>query len=147
MTKPVISSLFLLIMVKMGSAQIDTTNRAMIPMSGTYEKPYKVGSIYFKQDSEEPFTGILFGRYKNGNYLSIQEYKNGIGNGKWVNYYEDGTIKEIGTYIDNLVEGPIVKYHSNGMKKAEGTYKHWRKKVGIWKYYDARGLLIETETY
>lgn len=140
-------SLILLFFGVMASAQIDTTDRKMTAMSETYQKPFKVGSVYFEKGSDKPFNGVLYGKYKNGNYLSIQEYEDGVGNGKWVNYYEDGTLKEIGTYNNNLVEGPIVQFHPNGNKKAEGNYKHWRKKVGTWKYYDPNGSLIETKTY
>ena len=128
-------------------AQIDTLNQEMVPMSATYQKPYKVGGIYYKRNEKTPFTGILYGKYDNGKYLSIQEYKNGIGNGTWVNYYENGQIKEVGTYRDNRVEGPITQFYENGRIKSEGTYAHWRKKVGTWKFYSKEGLLEKTETY
>jgi antitoxin component YwqK of YwqJK toxin-antitoxin module len=128
-------------------AQIDTLQQRMVSMNATSEKPYKIGSVYYKKGESKPFTGVLYGKYTNGNYLSIQEYKNGIGNGKWVNYYDDGTLKEVGTYIDNRVEGPIEMYHPNGQLKAKGTYKHWRKKVGLWIYYDTNGTLIKQANY
>jgi len=130
-----------------GYSQIDTTKQRMVSMKNTIEKPYKVGSIYYKKGESKPYTGALYGKYKNGKYLTIQEYKNGVGNGLWVNYYEDGTLKEIGTYVDNRIEGPIRQYHPNGNIKAIGTYKHWKKKIGVWKYYDEDGNLIETETF
>ena len=130
-----------------GLAQIDTLDRNMISMSETYEKPYKVGSVYFQKGSSEPFTGILFGKYDNGRYLTMQEYVDGIGNGKWVNYYQDGSLKEIGTYVNNLVEGPISKFYPNGTLKAKGTYKHWKIKVGKWFYYDETGKLSKTIDY
>lgn len=127
--------------------QIDTLNRNMISMSETIEKPYKVGSVYFKKGATKPYTGILYGKFENGNYLTIQEYVDGIGNGKWVNYYSDGTLKEIGTYRDNLVEGPIRQFHPNGKLKAKGNYKHWKRKVGTWEYFDTDGQLTETVVY
>ncbi|NER11318.1 MORN repeat variant [Muriicola jejuensis] len=129
------------------TAQIDTLNREMVSMSATYQKPYTVGGVYYKQKDTVPFTGVLYGKYPNGKYLSIQEYKNGIGNGTWVNYYENGNLKEIGTYRDNRVEGPIRQYHENGKLKAEGMYAHWRRKVGLWKFYDLQGKLLRTITY
>ena len=127
--------------------QIDTTNREMVSMSATYQKPYEVGGVYYKKKDTVPFTGVLFGKYANGNYLSVQEYVNGIGNGTWVNYYENGNVKEIGTYRDNRVEGPIRQFHENGKLKAEGTYAHWRRKVGVWKYYDPQGEFRKEVTY
>lgn len=138
----------LIIMVcHIGNSQIDTTNQRMIPMKETIEKPYKVGSKYYKKGESKPFTGVLYGKYKNGKYLTLQEYKDGVGNGLWINYYENGNVKEIGTYRDNKVEGPVTKYYSNGNIKAKGTYKHWKKKIGTWDFYSKDGKLIKTETY
>lgn len=140
------TSIFCLISF-LGYSQIDTINQQLLPMKSTITKPYKVGRIYYENGETTPFSGVLYGKYPNGNFLTKQEYKNGIGNGIWINYYEDGTIKEVGNYTDNRVEGPIVQYHPNGKIKAKGTYKHWKKKVGIWTYYDKNGILITTEDY
>ncbi len=123
--------------------QIDTLSQKMVSMQDTYQKPYKVGSVYYEKNSQTPYTGVLYGKFSNGKYLSIQEYENGIGNGTWANYYENGNRKEVGTYKNNLVEGPVKQYREDGSLKAEGTYKHWRKKVGIWRYYDAKGKLMK----
>jgi antitoxin component YwqK of YwqJK toxin-antitoxin module len=143
MKKKLIFNLFLGVVCFGMNAQIDTLGQRMISMNATVEKPYKVGSVYYKKGESKPFTGVLFGKYNNGKYLSIQEYKDGIGNGKWVNYYVDGTVKEIGTYNDNRVDGPIEQFHPNGRLKAKGTYKHWRKKTGVWFYYDMEGAFIK----
>ncbi len=94
---------------------------------------------YYAQGDNKPFTGILFAKYPNGNYSSWQEYVDGLGQGKWINYYENGNYKEIGNYNNNLVEGPIKKYYENGNLKAEGKYKDWRIKIGKWKYFDQNG--------
>lgn len=102
---------------------------------------------YYKKGEEKPFTGILFAKYPNGNYASWQEYVDGVGQGKWINYYENGNYKEVGNYTQNRVEGPIKKYYENGNLKAEGTYKDWRVMVGEWKYYDENGKQITTKNY
>ncbi|WP_343762742.1 hypothetical protein [Gangjinia marincola] len=116
-------------------------------MNDTYTTSYRVGRVYYEKGSKIPFTGVLYGKYSNGNYLSIQEYTNGVGNGKWVNYYDSGELKEVGTYVDNRVEGPYVLYYLNGNKKAEGKYKHWKIKVGEWTYYNEDGSVNHTETH
>lgn len=127
-------------------AQIDTLDRPMLPMSATTQRPHTTtGSIYSQRGATDPFTGVLYGRYANGNYLSMQEYDRGIGNGRWMNYYEDGTVQEIGTYRDNRTEGPIRQYYANGNLRAEGTYAHWRKKVGTWRYYNEAGELVKMQ--
>jgi len=128
-------------------AQIDTVGQKMVSMSDTYQKPYKVGGVYYKKNDTTPYTGVLYGKYENGKYLSIQEYKNGVGNGTWINYYSNGNLKEVGTYRDNRVEGPVKQYYENGKLKAEGTYAHWRKKVGLWKYYNKEGIFVRSATY
>ncbi len=142
--------LFIAIMLAVVSncySQIDTLRQRMVSMNDTYEKPYKVGSVYYEKDEQTPFTGVLYGKYSNGKYLSIQEYKNGIGNGIWINYYENGNRKEVGTYKNNLVEGAIKQYYKDGTLKAEGTYKHWRKKVGTWTYYNKDGSIQKKKSY
>jgi antitoxin component YwqK of YwqJK toxin-antitoxin module len=128
-------------------AQIDTVNQEMVSMGDTYQKRYKVGGVYYKSDETTPFTGVLYGKYSNGKYLSIQEYKNGIGNGAWVNYYPSGQLREVGTYRDNRVEGPYKEYYENGNLKAKGNFAHWKIKVGLWKFYDSDGKLIRTENF
>lgn len=102
---------------------------------------------YFAKGDDQPFTGVLFAKYSNGQYSSWQEYVNGVGQGKWINYYENGNYKEIGYYNNNLVEGPITKYYENGNLKAEGTYKDWRVKIGKWKYFDEDGKLVNVVDY
>ena len=102
---------------------------------------------YYARGEEEPFTGVLFAKYDNGNYSSWQEYEDGVGQGKWINYYENGNYREVGTYRQNLVEGPIKKYYENGSLRAEGNYRDWRVKVGEWKYYGASGNIESTIDY
>lgn len=102
---------------------------------------------YYAKGETTPFTGILYSKHANGQTDSWQEYVNGVGQGKWINYYENGNFKEIGYYEQNRVEGPIQKFHPNGILKAEGNYKNWRIRIGEWKYYDSKGKLLKAEDY
>jgi len=102
---------------------------------------------YYKPGDTEPFTGVLYARYDNGNYKSRQEFVAGVGQGTWINYWENGNLKEAGTYNQNRVEGPIKKNYQSGVLKAEGTYREWRVRVGTWKYYDGEGKYLKTEDY
>lgn len=102
---------------------------------------------YYARGEDKPFTGILFAKYSNGNYSSWQEFVDGIGQGRWINYYENGNYKEIGFYNKNLVEGPIKKFYKNGVLKAEGNYKDWRIKIGKWTYYDQNGKLQSSKDF
>jgi antitoxin component YwqK of YwqJK toxin-antitoxin module len=102
---------------------------------------------YYKEGADEPYSGVLYSSFPNGQTDSWQEYKEGVGQGKWINYYKNGKIKEIGNYENNLVQGSIKKYYENGNLKAEGTYKDWRIKVGVWTYYNSDGIPTDTVDY
>jgi antitoxin component YwqK of YwqJK toxin-antitoxin module len=102
---------------------------------------------YYAKGAKEPFTGILFSKFSNGQYDSYQQFVNGVGQGQWINYYENGNYKEIGTYEQNKVTGPIKKFHDNGELAAEGNYKDWRIRVGNWNFYNLEGKLIESTDY
>ncbi|MEL6864468.1 MAG: hypothetical protein AAFP19_08620 [Bacteroidota bacterium] len=118
-----------------------------ISMSESYGRTSDGVYRYYAKGEKVPYTGVLTASYPNGNLESWQEYVDGIGQGKWINYYENGQIKEEGYYEQNRVEGPIKKYHANGQLKAEGTYKDWRIRIQVWKYYDETGQLTKTEDY
>ncbi|MGB5317232.1 MAG: hypothetical protein WBN56_14625 [Robiginitalea sp.] len=128
-------------------AMEDAETRREVSMSNASGKRTDGVYRYYARGEEKPFTGVLFAKYDNGNYSSWQEFEDGVGQGKWINYYENGNYKEIGTYKQNLVEGPIKKYYENGSLKAEGNYKDWRIRIGQWNYYDQNGNLESTEDY
>ena len=125
----------------------DSETKREISMSSAIGKRVDGIYRYYAKAEDVPFTGVLFAKYPNGNYLSWQEYVDGVGQGKWINYYESGNYKEIGYYKNNLVEGPISKYYENGRLKARGNYKDWRIKIGKWEYYDQDGKLENTVDY
>ncbi|ADR22275.1 hypothetical protein MATR_00840 [Marivirga tractuosa] len=102
---------------------------------------------YYAKGAREPFTGILFSKFPNGQYDSYQQFVDGVGQGQWVNFYENGNYKEIGNYEQNKVTGPIKKFHENGELAEEGIYKDWRIRIGKWKFYNPEGKLIDSVDY
>ncbi|MGB3799137.1 MAG: hypothetical protein WA952_04935, partial [Lewinella sp.] len=90
------------------SALPDTSARAFQPMSATNQRPADYGSRYYLQGSDTAYTGILYGRYDNGELMTMQEFEDGLGNGSWVQFNPDGTKAEQGTYDRNRVEGLVV---------------------------------------
>ena len=128
-------------------SQIDVDGRYVVPMSYTYQKAYKLGSVYYQTGTKIPFTGVLYGKYDNGNYQTMQEYVDGIGNGKWVDFNPEGIKECEGTYRDNRVEGPVKFFYEDGSIKSGGQYLHWKKPIGLWNYYDKKGNLVHTMTY
>jgi len=145
--KTLFTLIFIALIHYFTSAQTVANNQEMAPMSDTYQKAYKLGSVFYKTGSNTPFTGILYGKYDNGNYQTMQEYVDGVGNGKWIDYNPEGIIECEGTYKDNRVEGPVIFYYENGSVKSKGQYLHWKKPIGLWKYYDKKGNLVHSMTY
>jgi len=122
-------------------------NVQKLAMTDTYQKAYKLGSVYFKKGTNTPFTGILYGKYANGNLMTTQEYVNGVGNGKWTDYDPLGRKICEGTYINNKVEGPVTFFYENGNIKSKGQYLDWKKPIGKWDYFDEQGKLVHSMTF
>ena len=115
------------------------------PINGN-ELVEKDGVMYTK-DTNIPYSGDVFGLYKNGQkeyegtlkdgeldgkvtewYENGQKqyeetWKNGKEDGKWTDWYENGQKEYEGTYKDGKLDGIWVKWYKNGQKKYEGTYK------------------------
>jgi len=125
----------------------EVEGRQSLSMSDVSGKRVNGQYLYYAKGESSPYTGILYSKHPNGEIDSWQEYVNGVGQGKWINYYDNGNYKEIGRYEQNRVEGPIQKFYRTGQLKAEGTYKDWRVKVGEWNYYDSSGQLVRTVDY
>lgn len=120
----------------------------VLPMSETYQRSTEgAGNRYYAEGSDTPFTGILYGRYDNGELMTTQEYVDGIGNGTWTSYDPDGRKYEEGTYKDNRVEGPVTLFYEDGSVKAKGQYRHWKQPIGKWIYYDRKGTVVHQMTY
>jgi antitoxin component YwqK of YwqJK toxin-antitoxin module len=148
---PTLLSFFLLLSIN-GCAQtekqLQAKEPAMIPMTETYQRAADgIGSRYYQDGSSSPFTGVLYGRYDNGELMTTQDYVDGIGNGKWTSYDPDGRKNEEGTYVENRVEGPVTLFYEDGSVKARGQYKHWKQPIGKWIYYDRQGNVVHEMTY
>lgn len=145
--KYVLALLILMNMSCISNAQNNQNEPREIPMSETYQKAYKSGSIYYETGTNKPFTGVLYGKYDNGNYMTKQDYVDGIGNGKWTQFDPNGNKECEGTYVDNRVEGPVKYFYEDGSLKSEGQYLHWKQPIGKWIYYDKKGNVVHTMTY
>jgi antitoxin component YwqK of YwqJK toxin-antitoxin module len=83
----------------------------------------------------------IVGSASNG-IEAVQQFKDGVGNGIWINYDPDGRIESQGTYVNNKTEGPSKLFYEDGSVKAEGNYVHLKKKVGWWTFYDRKGNIV-----
>ncbi len=102
----------------------------------------KYGQQYFKKNSAIPYTGWLSARYDNGQLESISHYKNGFGNGLWINFDPDGKKESQGTLVNNKTIGPAKLFYEDGSIKAAGNYVHLKNKVGRWVFYDREGRIV-----
>lgn len=78
--------------------------------------------------------------------FEITNYKDGLKNGKWKQYFKSGKVKATGNYLDGNYHGKLFWYHGTGRVETEGFYKH-AVKNGTWKYFDKEGNLEKKVYY
>jgi antitoxin component YwqK of YwqJK toxin-antitoxin module len=79
--------------------------------------------------------------YENGALSEIIEWKTGIKDGKWIQYYDDGKKKLEAQYINDKLEGSFTVYKPYGGIDVKGNYKD-NLQDGYWTTYDDKGLAI-----
>ena len=79
------------------------------------------GKLY-KMEAKDPFSGIMFNTYPNGQ----REYT--------------------GEYIDGKPIGLLVYWYENGVKKREGELKNGVS-AGRWTYYNSDGSIKEIKAH
>ena len=112
--------------------------------------------IAYLRGSDTPYTGKIYGLYKNGRKLAEGNYKDGKQEGLTVEWHENGLKKAEANFNDGKQEGLAVEWHENGLKKAEGNWKDG-KQEGLavkwhenglkavennWKYSKQEGLAV-----
>ena len=74
------------------------------------------GKLY-KMEAEDPFSGIVFNTYPNGQREYTGEYKDGKPNGLLVYWYEKGVKKREGELKNGVPAGRWTYYNSDGSIK------------------------------
>ena len=74
------------------------------------------GKIYLL-DSDDPFTGILFNEYSNGQREYEGSYKKGVPNGTLIYYFDNGLIMREGIIKNGSPAGRWTYYNSDGSIK------------------------------
>ena len=79
--------------------------------------------LFYKINSETPYTGRMVAKYPNGQKQHECTYKDGKqeGTGTW--WHSNGQKLAEHTYKDGKLEGTLTEWHENGQKKQEVTYK------------------------
>ena len=83
------------------------------------------GGLYYKINSEEPYSGTSFELYDNGQKKSEGTYKDGKEDGLWTGWYDNGQNEIEGTFKDGKPDGLSTLWYENGQKKQEGTENEW----------------------
>jgi antitoxin component YwqK of YwqJK toxin-antitoxin module len=102
----------------------------------------KVESIF--KDGKE--NGLSKMYYENGQLLGFQNHKDGKPDGLWENHYEDGQLESSINYKDGKQDGLSKIYYKNGQLKVEGNYKNG-KYNGLFNGYYENGHLIQQVNY
>jgi len=77
------------------------------------------GKIY-KLNSEDPFTGIIYSNYSNGQREFQGQYFKGVPNGELIYYFENGSKMRQGDLKDGVPVGSWTYYNTDGsVKKIE----------------------------
>ena len=66
--------------------------------------------------------------------------------GMFKGYYPSGKLMSTGEFVNGLREGKGIVYHENGRVSIDGQYKG-DEMVGIWKFYDEEGNVIDVKEY
>ena len=74
------------------------------------------GKLY-KMEAKDPFSGIVFNTYPNGQREYTGEYKDGKPNGILVYWYENGVKKREGELKNGVSAGRWTYYNSDGSIK------------------------------
>jgi len=97
------------------------------------ELQYRDG-IYYKLNSDQPYSGTITEYYKNGQKHFIANYKDGKLDGKFIEWYENGIKKSWGRYENNKLHGELTMWLENGQKrfikhyvngKLDGVSRQW----------------------
>ena len=105
----------------------------LVLIVGCAEKPINLetlderDAIFYTKDTNEPYTGAVFGLYESGEKLGEGYLKDGNPNGKWTSYYKNGQIEEEGNYKDGKLDGKVTSYNKDGSISSVEEYKDGKK--------------------
>ncbi|MGL5350790.1 MAG: toxin-antitoxin system YwqK family antitoxin [Cetobacterium sp.] len=108
------------------------------------------GMVTFQNDREFYKNGVPEGKwlsfYTNGKIKSIENWRNGELNGKYVLYSQDGHKTFQTYYLKGKDHGLFRLYHENGKPHIVGNFNNGQA-IGIWNYYNQNGKLIGKREY
>lgn len=90
--------------------------------------------------------GVVKTFYAGKGPAEIVNWKAGIREGAWIQYFSDGTVKMRANYHEDNKEGVIEVFSETGALLIKGKYLKGDPD-GTWMYYDAKGKPLKKEIY
>ena len=97
-------------MISLALLQFSCGEKPEVPISKTIQFEGKI----FRLNEEEPYSGIVFNEYPDGQREYEGLYKNGKPNGNLVYWYENGSIKREGRLKNGSPIGRWTYYNPDG---------------------------------
>ena len=79
--------------------------------------------VIIEKENNEPYTGVVFALYNNGNMQYEWSYVAGVPDGKWKYYFYTGKVQYEFTYLNGAKNGLCRAWHFNGKLNFESQYK------------------------
>ena len=104
--------------------------------------------LVYTVSQESPFTGVVVKQYENGQKEWEQRYKDGVKDGRWVEWYENGQKSSDKIYSDGKSVWQSEKeWHENGVIKVEVSLYTTNKTVRTWWHDNGQKLREMTWDY
>ena len=121
------------------------TNEKKDSLWNFYDEGGKLLSVENYQNGLREGKSIIY--YTEGNILEEGNYKNDKKNGLIKQFYPDKQLKMESTYKDGIMIGKNAFYYPNGMLANIGYLNEKGNKFGVWLSKDKEGKVTEREVY
>lgn len=99
-------------------------------------EPYNQGKLH----------GTVRSYFPSGPVSEEMEWKDGVKQGEWKQYYDDGSLRLESWYEQGMLNGPYRVYYPDSILKVKGTYGNDRSE-GMWEFYDQSGTVLYAIEY
>lgn len=117
-----------------------------------YENGKLAQEVLFKNDKRLTTNGQYFDGqdklfFENGKLWLVENYKNGLLEGKYEEYFEDGKLKKESTYKNGKLIGLSIEYYAQGKQKSVIEHRDNGKIKSIIEYDEAGNLIFKEKRH
>jgi antitoxin component YwqK of YwqJK toxin-antitoxin module len=95
----------------------------LVGCSTDIESLQERNNLYYKVNSDKPFSGSILTKYESGQKKTKGYLKEGKWEGLYTEWYKNGQMRYEGTYKNGKEDGLCTGWYENGKKKSKGTFK------------------------